>query len=90
MTNKHPVEIDGITGEIETLSPQKGQRYRCKLDTMQDVKREMAKVYREARSGMLDVADGSKLVYMLGTIGKVIEGSDLEQRVEVLENGIKK
>ena len=86
MSNKHPVEIDGITGEVETLPPQKGQRYRCQLDTMADVKREMAKVYREARSNIIDVSDGSKLVYMLGTIGKVIEGSDLEKRIEILES----
>lgn len=84
MSNNHPVEIDGITGEVETLPPQRG-RYRCSLDTMQDVKREMAKVYREARSGVLEVTDASKLTYMLGTIGKIIEGSDLEKRIEALE-----
>ena len=86
MTNKHPVEIDAATGEIETLPPQKGQRYRCKLDTMQDVKREMAKVYRESRSEQIDPATATKLVWMLQAVGKVIEGSDLEKRIEALEN----
>lgn len=47
MKNKHPVEIDGITGEVEALPPAKGTRYRCKLDTAGDVRREIAKVYRE-------------------------------------------
>jgi hypothetical protein len=85
MANEYPVEIDGKTGEVEPLPPQKGQRYRCKLDTLQDVRREMAKVYREARSEMLGPADASKLVWMLQAVGKVIEGSDLEKRVEALE-----
>ena len=56
MSSKYPVEIDGATGEVETLPPQKGQRYRCKLDTLHDVKREMAKVYRESRSEVIDPA----------------------------------
>lgn len=85
MSNQYPVEIDGITGEVEALPYQKGQRYRCKLDSLNDVKREMAKVYREARSEMIDPATASKLVWVLQAVGKVIEGSDLEKRVEALE-----
>jgi len=85
MANKHPVEIDGITGAVETLPPKKGQRYRCKLDTMQDVKAEMAKVYRESRSEIIDPVTGTKLIWMLQTVAKVIEGSDLEKRIELLE-----
>ncbi|MCK9622251.1 MAG: hypothetical protein M0R47_17145 [Methylobacter sp.] len=86
MANQYPVEVDGITGEVSHLPPHKGARYRAKLDTMQDVKREMAKVYREARSGMVDVQDATKLTWMLQAVSKVIEGSDLEKRIEVLEN----
>jgi len=85
MSNKHPVEIDGVTGEVESLPPAKGTRYRCKLDSMADVKAEMAKVYREARSGVVEVQDGTKLVWMLQAVAKVIEGSDLEKRIEILE-----
>lgn len=85
MANEYPVEIDAATGAIETLPPQRGQRYRCQLNSMADIKREMSKVYREARSGIVEISDGSKLVYMLGLVGRVIEGSDLEARVEALE-----
>ncbi len=85
MSKKEPVIIDSITGDIETLPPQKGTRYRCKLDSMADVKSEMAKVYREARSGLVEVQDGTKLVWMLQAVAKVIEGSDLEKRLEILE-----
>jgi hypothetical protein len=85
MTTEHPVKSDGATGEVEPIPPQKSPRYRCKLDTLQDVRREMAKVYREARSEMLDPAVASKLVWVLQAVGKVIEGSDLEKRIEALE-----
>ncbi len=85
MSNKHPVEIDGVTGAIDDLPYTKGTRYRCKLDTMQDVRREMAKAYRESRSGVVEIVDGTKLVWMLQAIGRVIETSDLEKRLEILE-----
>ncbi len=86
MSNDYPVEIDAATGKVSTSPPQKGQRYRCKLDTLQDVRREMAKVYRESRSELIDPAAATKLVWMLQAVGKVIEGSDLEKRIEALEN----
>lgn len=63
MTNQYPAEIDGITGEVETLSPKKGQRYRAKLDTIQDVRREMAKSYREARPDLVEVQEATKLTW---------------------------
>jgi len=85
MTNKYPVEVDCITGEVSDLPPQKGTRYRAKLDTLSDIKREMAKVYREARSGSVDVQDATKLTWMLQAVGKIIESSDLEKRIDLLE-----
>ncbi len=85
MANKYPVEVDGVTGEVNDLPYAKNTRYRAKLDSMQDVKREMAKVYRESRSGVVEVVDGTKLVWMLQAVGKVIESSDLEKRIEILE-----
>ena len=79
------VEIDGVTGEVTDLPPTKGTRYRAKLDSLGDIKREMAKLYREARSGVIDVQDSTKLVWVLQAVAKVIEGSDLEKRIEILE-----
>ena len=84
MANKQPVIIDNDTGAVSTMPP-KVTRYRCKLDTLQDVKKEMAKLYRESRSGVVEIVDGTKLVWMLQAVAKVIEGSDLEQRIEALE-----
>ncbi len=86
MTNKHPVEIDAATGIVSDLPYTKGTRYRCKLDTLNDVRREMAKVYRESRSDVIDPVTGTKLVWMLQAVGKAIETGDLEKRIEILEN----
>lgn len=80
------IEIDGTTGEISDYTPRgKPIRYRAKLDTLQDIRREMAKVYRETRSGIIDTQDATKLTWCLQALGKVIEGSDIEQRIEALE-----
>jgi hypothetical protein len=87
MSNQYPVEIDGITGEVEDLPPKKSNtRYRVKLDTLSDIKREMAKVYRESSSEIIEPAIGSKLIWMLQAVGKVIEVSDLESRITALES----
>ena len=84
MNEVGPVEIDGLTGEVTDLPPQ-GKRYRAKLDTIGDVRREMSRVYRECRTGVLATTEGSKLTWMLERIGNVIQSSDLETRVENLE-----
>jgi hypothetical protein len=85
MSDENSLIIDGITGEVETMPPQRGKRYRCELSTVQDVRREMAKVYRECRSDILDAQTGTKLTWMLGELRKTIELSDFEQRIEQLE-----
>ena len=59
-----------------------------KLATVDDCRREMARVYREAKTAKLDMADASRLVYMLTSLAKMIELGQLEQRITQLE-GIK-
>lgn len=56
-----------------------------KLATIEDCRREMARVYRAARTGQTDTADASRLVYMLTSIAKMIEIGQLEQRLIALE-----
>lgn len=58
-----------------------------KLATIDDCRREMAKVYREAKRGKLDSWDASRFVYILGAISKLIEIGQLEQRIAALEKG---
>lgn len=58
---------------------------RIPLKTLRDVRREMSRVYGECRRGTLDVADGSKLTYMLSQVGRVIADHELEVRIAALE-----
>ena len=46
----------------------------------------MARIYRDAESGKRDTAEASKLVYILGQIGKVLELTEIERRLTVLED----
>lgn len=55
------------------------------LTRMGHIRHEMAKVYREARNSRIDLGDATKLVFILQALGRIIEGSELEARIEKLE-----
>lgn len=58
---------------------------KIRLSNLEEVRQEMSKVYRDARSNRLDSQDASRLVYMLGQIAKMLETNELVRRVEALE-----
>ena len=58
---------------------------RINLATSEDIRREMAKVYRETRCNKIMVSNGTKLVYMLINILKAYEVTELEKRLTDLE-----
>ena len=62
-------------------------RLRLRLNTIDDVKAEMARLYREGKAGLRDVADVSRLANVLALLGRLIEGSDLEKRIAAIEEG---
>lgn len=76
---KMPVTIDESSFRVAP-TPR-----RIDLKTMGQVRAEMARVYRQTRGGKIDTQDGSRFVYMLTQIAKLIELSELEKRVEALE-----
>ena len=78
---KEPVTVDNKSGKV--LPTPKG----IKLKTIDDVRVEMASVYRGMKSGSIETSDGTKLVYVLTAIAKAIEVHDIEQRIELLEAG---
>lgn len=55
------------------------------LRNADDVRLEMAKVYREMRGAQLDLNAGAKLVWILSQLNRVIETSIIEQRVDAME-----
>lgn len=67
------------TGESNLPTP------RLNLSTSEDVRREMARVYREARFGTLSATEATKLFYMLSHIIKAHELVVLENRLVELE-----
>lgn len=58
---------------------------RINLATSEDIRREMAKVYRETRCNKIMPSNGTKLVYMLINILKAYEVTEIEKRVTDLE-----
>ena len=58
---------------------------RINLSTPDDIRREMAKVYRETRSNKILPNNGTKLVYMLINILKAYEVTEIEKRLTDLE-----
>lgn len=60
-------------------------RLRLKLSTAEDVRRELARLYREARSNQLEVSDASRLANVLQILARCIETGDLERRLQALE-----
>jgi hypothetical protein len=59
--------------------------YRIDLKTIDDVRLEMAKVYRDMKSQKILATDGTRLVYVLTHIGKMIELHEFEKRINSLE-----
>lgn len=62
-------------------------RLRLKLATADDVRRELARLYREGRNGQRDVGDVSRLANVLQILSRCIETGDLERRIVDLEGG---
>lgn len=58
---------------------------RINLSTSEDIRREMARVYRETRCNKILPSNGTKLVFMLMSILKAYEASEMEKRLTELE-----
>lgn len=56
-----------------------------RLNTVGGVRREICRLYREARSGGVAVADASRLGNLLFLAARLLEGAELEARVQALE-----
>ena len=77
-----PATIDGSTLKLLPTP----RRRKAQLSTLDGVRVEMARQYREMESGKRDPQDGTKLVYVLAQIGKVLELTEIERRLARLED----
>lgn len=55
------------------------------LKTLMDVRVEMARVYRDARSKKIPSGEATRLAYILTAIAKAIESEELARRAELVE-----
>lgn len=58
---------------------------RVRLDSVDRVRRELVRLYKEGRDGKRDTQDVSRLANVLALIGRLIEGGQLEARIAALE-----
>lgn len=56
-----------------------------RLDTIDRVRAEVARVYRHCRAGNMTWENGCKAAHILGAIGRLLEGSQFEARLTALE-----
>ncbi len=62
---------------------------RINLSSIEDVRRECARVYRDAKMGLIPVQDGTRLIYMLDILRKMIESNELETKLYELEETLR-
>lgn len=75
------VDIQG--GELVPIPPPK-----LDLRDAHAIRRELAAVYRDMRSGAIEAQDGTRLAYVLDMIRKAYETSVLQERLELVERTI--
>jgi hypothetical protein len=60
-------------------------RCRTKLSDIASVQREMARLYRAARSRSIPTSEASALCWILSQLARLFEGAAFEQRIAALE-----
>lgn len=60
-----------------------------RLGTASEVRMEMARLYREARTGQIEISEATKLGYLLTQLANLMRIDDLEQRTAALERILK-
>lgn len=72
--------------KVDAKNPPTPKKYaRIPLRTIGEVQAEAGRIYRLARSGQMDSQECSRLASVLALIARMIEGGDLERRIEALE-----
>jgi hypothetical protein len=82
------VDVDDDEDRVDVEEKDVPPRLRLKLKTIDDVSRELARVYRLAKSRQRDTQDCSRLANILQILGRMIEGGQLEARVAALEQAL--
>lgn len=89
LTDPAETRADAEMDADPTPPPDGRGNYRIRLASLDDVRVEMAKVYRETRRGTIDVKLGNALFYQLGTLLKATQAAqelELTERIARLES----
>ena len=70
-------------GELVPIPPAK-----IDLRDAHAIRRELAAVYRDMRSGTIETQEGTRLAYVLDMIRKAYETSVMQERLELIERTI--
>lgn len=79
------IEGEVVTAYPSPVTPSRGSRGRLRLGNIRDCRREMAKLYTEARNGQIPTAEAGRLVWILQALVGVIRDGELEERIAKLE-----
>ncbi len=80
------VQLPPLVSRVVDLAK---RRRAIDLATLTDVRREMARVYREVRFKKIQPEVGAKLTFMLSSIAKVTELAEVQPRVEAIERALR-
>ena len=70
--------------------PAQPRRTRLRLDSVDRVRRELIKLYRQGRDGERGTDDVAKLAGVLGIVGRLVESDELEARLDALERAARR
>lgn len=70
---------EAVNAPTPTPSPAKPKRRRVRLESMPQVRREMARTYKAMQTGELDVIKGTKLIYALEVLSRTLEREQIEK-----------
>lgn len=85
MWGEQAVDAEIAGRPVSSPRPARQKAFRARLNTIRDVQSQLARLYREARSGTIKVEDASRLANILAILGRMIGDSDLEARIAELE-----
>lgn len=86
MTQKNsPKSSVSVAGKPACAPPPPQRDRRLPLKSAQHVRSELARVYRDMKTGEIEPSLGTKLTYVLVALGRMIEVGDLEKRIDALE-----
>ncbi|MFA4940009.1 hypothetical protein [Brevundimonas sp.] len=74
-----------VEGEVLPAPPTPA---RPRLNTVRECRRELAKVYADAKVGRIETQTATRLCYLLTSLAAMIRDGELEDRVRALETQI--